>query len=145
MNHLFKYSVGACLFLITTSWIQQPEKTARLTIELKGMTSSSGKIYVALYRQGDAFPSFSGKYKGVLVDADQKPVQVVFNRIPADTYAVATFHDENNNGVMDKNAFGVPSEIYGFSNNVRKTFSAPTFSDAAFGLESERKLLIHLK
>jgi uncharacterized protein (DUF2141 family) len=145
MKRLFKYLVGGCLFLMTSSFMQQPEKTARLTIEFKGMTSSSGKIYVALYRQGDAFPSFSGRFKGVLVDADQKPLQVVFNRIPADTYAVATFHDENNNGIMDKNVFGVPSEIYGFSNNARKTFSAPTFSDAAFGLESERKLSIHLK
>lgn len=144
MKRILTYFLFGCLFTGTSSFIQ-PEKQAKLTIEVKGLTSKKGKIYVALYRRGDAFPSFDGKYKGLLVDATQTSVQVVFNQIPADTYAVATFHDENNNGVMDKNVFGVPEEIYGFSNNARKTFSAPTFKEASFALESERKLSIYLK
>jgi len=144
MKRILTYFLFSCLFAGTSSFME-PEKSAKLTIEVRGLTSNKGKIYVALYRRGDSFPSFTGNYKGVLADADQKTVQVVFNRIPADTYAVATFHDENNNGVMDKNMFGVPAEIYGFSNNARKTFSAPSFQEAAFELESERKLSIYLK
>ena len=33
--------------------------------------------------------------------------------------------DENNNGVLDKNILGFPTEVYGFSRNVREFYNAP--------------------
>jgi len=45
------------------------------------------------------------------------------------------FHDENNNALLDKNFFGIPTENYGFSQNVRGTLGAPEFEAAAFSVQ----------
>ena len=41
--------------------------------------------------------------------------------------------------------FGVPTEKYGFSNNARETFSAPSFSSASFELKEDKKVSVILK
>ena len=42
---------------------------------------------------------------------------VVFTELKPGAYAVITFHDENDNGKLDENASGLPTEGYGFSND----------------------------
>jgi hypothetical protein len=44
---------------------------------------------------------------------------VVFSNVQPGRYAAIAFHDENGNGKPDKNFLGVPTEPYGFSNNVQ--------------------------
>jgi uncharacterized protein (DUF2141 family) len=61
------------------------------------------------------------------------------------TYAIAVFHDRNKNGKLDKNIFGAPTESYGFSNNARSTFSAPSFSAASFELKNYLQLKITVR
>lgn len=61
--------------------------------------------------------------------ADQKIV-LRFN-LPAGSYAVQVMHDENDNGKLDANFMGIPTEGYGFSNNpqvMRRAY----FSEARF-------------
>jgi uncharacterized protein (DUF2141 family) len=43
-------------------------------------------------------------------------------------------HDENRNGELDTNMFGIPKEGYGFSSGA-KVMSAPSFSDAVFSYD----------
>jgi uncharacterized protein (DUF2141 family) len=47
-------------------------------------------------------------------------------------YALAVIHDENMNGKLDTNWPGIPTEGYGFSNDAKALFSAPSFSAARF-------------
>jgi uncharacterized protein (DUF2141 family) len=44
--------------------------------------------------------------------------------------AIAAYHDENANGELDRNALGIPSERYGFTNNARGITGPPSFEDA---------------
>ena len=62
------------------------------------------------------------------VSAEKGQVALSLN-VPPAKYAVAVFHDANNNEVLDKNAFGIPTEAYGFSNNARGRFAPHDFSD----------------
>ena len=55
-----------------------------------------------------------------------------FSDIKPGKYAIAVIHDENHNGELDKNFFGIPKEGYGFSSDAKVTMSAPSFSDAEF-------------
>jgi uncharacterized protein (DUF2141 family) len=50
-------------------------------------------------------------------------------------YAIAVIHDENRNGELDTNMFGIPKEGYGFSSGAKVTMSAPSFSDAVFSYD----------
>lgn len=54
-------------------------------------------------------------------------------------YAVAAYQDENGNQKLDTNLFGVPQEAYGFSNQARPKFRAPTFEEAKIGLWGQSK------
>jgi len=52
-------------------------------------------------------------------------------RVPPGRYAAVVIHDENSNMKLDRNFFGIPKEGFGFSNNPRVAFSAPSFQAAA--------------
>ena len=47
-------------------------------------------------------------------------------------YAFAFAHDEDGDGRFDRDFLGIPSEGYGFSNNVRPSLSLPSWQSAAF-------------
>ena len=61
-------------------------------------------------------------------------VSKVFSNVQPGRYAAIAFHAENGNGKLDKNFLGVPTEPYGFSNNVQGFLGPPTFDDAAMAL-----------
>jgi len=50
-------------------------------------------------------------------------------------FAVGAFHDENENQKLDKGAFGIPTERYGFSNNPKRGFGPPTFQEAVVSIQ----------
>ena len=52
--------------------------------------------------------------------------------VPAGTWAVLAYQDENGNGELDRNLIGIPKEPYGFSRDARSKFGPPGFEDAAF-------------
>lgn len=143
MKRLFYILLGFAFFVHLTSFVKMNQAT--LSVEVSGIKEKKGKIYVALFRKKDDFPTVHGKFKGTLVPANNTTVEAHFSNIPPDTYAIACFHDENENGKLDKNALGIPTEIYGFSNDARATFSAPSFESASFGLKEARKMTIRLK
>ncbi len=79
------------------------------------------------------------------VPASKGKVLVSFTGIPAGTCAVAVYHDTNNDGKLNTNALGIPKEAYGFSNNVRPMFSAPSFKEAGIVLDKSHAISIGLK
>ena len=94
-----------------------------------------GRVGCNLFNDSDpsAFPRNSDK-KLQHVWASIRNGQAVceFAGIPAGTYAVVVFQDEDMTGKMRSNMLGMPLEGYGFSNNPRVRFSAPSFNDASF-------------
>jgi len=116
-----------------------------LTINVKGFPSSKGEAYIAIYRATDGFPVFGKQYKGKTTTISENASQVVFSGIPSGSYAVAVYHDKNNNNVLDKNYLGIPTEAYGFSNNARRTFSAPSFSEASVVVNKSKTINITVK
>ena len=64
--------------------------------------------------------------------------------LPAGEYAVQAYHDENSNGEIDKNMMGIPTEEYGFSNNVRGIMGPPDIEDQLVVLKADKKISIDL-
>jgi uncharacterized protein (DUF2141 family) len=56
----------------------------------------------------------------------------VFKSVPKGVYAISAFHDQNNNGKLDTNFIGLPTEDYCASRDARNTFGPPSFADARF-------------
>lgn len=51
--------------------------------------------------------------------------------VPPGTWAVLAYQDENDNGKLDRNLIGIPSENYGFSRDAAGRFGPPKFEAAA--------------
>jgi uncharacterized protein (DUF2141 family) len=64
--------------------------------------------------------------------------------IPQGTYAIACYHDENNNGKLDTKFMGIPKEGTGASNDARGTMGPPKFKDAKFQLVSDTSVRIQM-
>jgi uncharacterized protein (DUF2141 family) len=56
-------------------------------------------------------------------------------QVPAGTWAVLAYHDENDNAELDRNLIGIPKEDYGFSRDAASRFGPPKFDDAAITVQ----------
>ena len=103
-----------------------------LTVELNlNRPTAGGTLRMVLCPSADAFNNEKGcTVKQATATGDV--VRVVFNNLPNGTYAIKVFHDVNDNGVLDTNWLGIPTEPYGFSKDAMGTFGPPSFQQASF-------------
>jgi uncharacterized protein (DUF2141 family) len=120
-------------------------KTHTLSIHISGISKIKGSLFIAVFRATDDFPVFGKQFKGIVKEVEGKSQNYNFDNLPEGEYALAIYQDENRNKILDKNLLGIPTEIYGFSNNARSTFSAPSFNEAKFKLNKDLHQTIFLK
>lgn len=114
-----------------------PAHAADLTVEIKGLTSANGKVLIALYDKADGWMKQGWKTAGA--PAQKDGVTYEFKDLPMGDYALSIHHDENGNGKFDTNLVGMPIEPYGFSNDAMGNFGPPTFEQAKFKLDADKK------
>lgn len=117
-------------------------QNVNLEVKMTGFKSDSGKVKVGLYDSEAGF--LKTVYKNAVVDIKSGSASVVFKGIPKGTYAVSVYHDENGNGVLDRNSFGAPSEGYGTSNDAKGFMGPPKFEDAKFTISNNAKANIKI-
>jgi uncharacterized protein (DUF2141 family) len=110
---------------------------ARIVVTISGLKSNEGGVYVGLYATPSKF--LNGAQVDVMkkVRASTAPITVAFDNLPAGTYAVGAYHDENYNDHLDTNLLGLPTEGYALSNGIRAVTSKPTFQQAAFAVGND--------
>lgn len=111
------------------------ESSGKIRVVITGFETDEGNAKIALTNSAETFLS-RNVVKGVSKAIVGGRSELDFEALPFGTYAIAVYHDENDNGEMDKNFLGIPTEDYGFSNNARGTFGPPGFDQAKFQLES---------
>ncbi len=132
-------------FFLFTSFSWEMGTKSDLTVSVTNIQHAKGKISFGLFRKQDSFPVKGKQFKGVLIDTKKPSTKYTFENLADGQYAVAIFHDENENGIMDKNMFGAPTEAYGFSRNARGTFAAPSFEEAKIDLKENKSIEIWIK
>jgi len=120
-------------------------KTHTLSIHISGISKIKGSLFIAVFRATDDFPVFGKQYKGIVKEVEGKSQNYTFDNLPEGEYALAIYQDANRNKILDKNLLGIPTEIYGFSNNARRNFSAPSFQEAKFKLNRDLQQTVFLK
>lgn len=108
-----------------------------LTVELRCAEAprcASGRFAVAVFREGGGFPRQDEAIASRLVRSQGAVTQTVFADLPPGRYAIAAYHDADDDGRLTTWAMGLPREAYGFSNNARGRFGPPSFESAAFSL-----------
>lgn len=103
---------------------------ADLTVQIADVKSSEGFLSIAVYNSADTF--LKKPLTGVRTQAAKDGKSVVVKDLPSGEYALVVYHDVNQNGKMDKNVMGIPTEDYAFSNNAMGTMGPPSFEAAKF-------------
>jgi uncharacterized protein (DUF2141 family) len=106
----------------------------QITVNVSALRSDEGTVRCFLYNDGADFPDSATHViaKAVALPADRAGACVFAGVAPNRDYAIVILHDENNDNVFQKNALGIPQEGYGFSNNAKARFSAPSYDDCKF-------------
>jgi uncharacterized protein (DUF2141 family) len=115
--------------MVTTS--EGNDGFLQITVRIPGETK--GLIQLLVFDSAEGFPDRPEKAvrsKSEPVDSGKAIFR--FSGLAEGFYAVAAFHDADADGVMRKSIFGIPRDSYGFSNDARKPFSPPSFTNASF-------------
>jgi uncharacterized protein (DUF2141 family) len=122
----------SCLIFIPNNSFSQ----YKLEIEINGIRNNNGNIMMQFFDANEqVLTQDTGQIKEnncFFTISDLKPGK----------YAVRYYHDENLNGIMEKNAVGKPLEGYGFSNNVIGKFGPPPFEKWLFALDGDKKIFL---
>ncbi len=117
---------------------------ATLAVEVLGFAGSDGRCRLALYRNQEGFNQPEKAFAKETLDApNQGPLvwtielEASAMQSPQTRWAVSAHHDENGNDKLDKNAFGIPTEPYGFSNNPKRGFGPPKFDEVSFSVDGD--------
>jgi uncharacterized protein (DUF2141 family) len=121
-----------------------PVRAANLIVTIDGVRSNAGEVLIGVYQTADGFKRAidssatvsallpqAWRIVGASLRAKAGSQSVIFTGLAPGRYAVIAFHDENDNGLLDANALGVPIEGFGFSNHAQAFLSAPSFDAAA--------------
>ncbi len=104
-----------------------------LTVTVTNIPGPKGDLLVGLY---DSAKSFTGTplpgSKKIPLKKSGGSVKTTFTGLKPGTYAVAVIQDLNGNGVLDRNAVGMPEEPLAFSVIKKIPWGKPKFAACSF-------------
>ncbi len=133
-------NVCATATIVFLAWFTaNAVNAADLEVQIPNLRSSEGSVRVALHPRGATvkFPNEAGAIAGAFRQAAVGSTRFVFTDLPPGDYAVAAFHDRNGDGKLTKNILGIPTEPYGFSNNVYGFMGPAGFEKAAVTVSAD--------
>ncbi len=119
---------------------ENPKTIDSITVEIKNIRyEKGGNIFLEICDESN----HTVKKLKHLIGSKEDTI-FIFTNLPFGKYAVRAFHDENNNGKLDKGVFGQPIEGWGVSNDARGFMCAPTLSKMLFMHNSATKISFKL-
>jgi uncharacterized protein (DUF2141 family) len=110
-----------------------------LTVRVENAEPGKGHLMIGIFDDESSFPN--DHCVGQKVTVTDRVMMIAFTDLPEGVYAVSVYQDRNDNGQLDKNAFGVPKEKYGFSNNARR----PDYKKCSFNLNENMTITVRLR
>ncbi len=107
------------------------EGSAVVSIVVIGAANSSGSIQTAIYDSIASFnePDKAFRKESLSIVDGQSTLLIPRSQLP-NKFAIAAYHDENGDGMLNRNRIGIPTERYGFSRNARGLTGPPLFQQA---------------
>lgn len=112
--------------------------SAQAEVQFTNLANSQGKLMIRVRAE-------DGKVVKELTLPLKNTAPILKLDLSPAKYAIAVFHDENDNNKLDRQFTGFPAEAYGFSNNVRGTLGPPDLSDQLVYLRRNSQIKIKLE
>lgn len=137
-------SLGAAAALAVASAPAHAQSPGAVIVHVENVRSSHGHVRVELCTQ-DTFLTGACTVVGT-APARRGETVVTLSDVPPGVYALQAFHDENDDGKLDRGAFGIPLEDVGFSREAPVGLHGPQFIKAFFDHEADEQVLtLHLR
>lgn len=118
-----------------------------LVVEVRGLRSRKGRVLAALYDKATGFPlelELAYQRQREVID-DEAFLELVFYDVPVGRYALAVLHDEDDDGKLSTNIFGIPTDGLGVSNFDTNGYQRPGFDAASFDFKGhEMRLTVRM-
>ena len=137
-----RLQIVATLFLATifsgmslkAQEISYPEKdVSEFRLYIEGINELKGEIRIAMFDSKEKYTK--DPIHAIVLPVDSTTIIWTQEMLPFGEYAIAVYHDKNENGKIDTNLLGIPKEDYGFSNNARGRFGPASWQDSKFMVE----------
>ena len=139
---MFRATLLVALAFLLTAMASPPDSlapaTGTLRVGVDNLRQAGGTIWVGVYTSTE---DFLDRNKARLVAVRVVTKNKCYVDIPdlevGEDYALAIFHDEDDNGEFDTNFLGLPSEPWAFSGTLRSRFRLPKFEEVSFVFSPE--------
>jgi uncharacterized protein (DUF2141 family) len=136
--HSTRFIIVSIVFLSLS--FSRPLPTSPLVVELKNVRFNlGGTLYIMVVDENEK-PLY--QLKRSLKETN--PIFTFDKLSQGGEYAIKVYHDQNNNGQLDKGIFGQPVEGWGVSNDARGFMSAPPFKKMLVKLDQPKRININL-
>jgi len=117
-------------------------------VTITGIRSDNGQIAIGVFKDNETFQkedAFLDK-QFVKKDISEGKMIVKFSLDPG-IYGISLLDDENSNGKMEYNFFGIPKEGFGFSDYYHKGITKPKFDAFKFSISNgqTKKITIRIR
>ena len=115
-----------------------PLNDVNVSVTVSNIRSDKGTVRACLTAMARQFPKCRGAAGDVeIVVPAQNVVEFAFHDVKPGHYAVAVFHDENDNGKIDRALLLMPKEGFGFSRDAPVRMGPPSFTEAEFVVDAK--------
>jgi uncharacterized protein (DUF2141 family) len=119
----------------------------RIRVHVAGLRNDHGNLRCSLYAAAEDFPN-NDDLMAITVPAPIADAAGTceFTGVKPGTYAVVVFHDENADGIFNRNWLGMPKEGFGFSNDAPARWRPPKFDAASFPFNGGTiEIVVHIR
>jgi uncharacterized protein (DUF2141 family) len=134
-------NIQKILFLVISlcATIAVQSQSLNLTVTVNNVKSSKGMINVCVFNQANGFPEKTNlAVKCVNISAAKGTMQIKIDGIMPGKYALAAYHDENNDGKFNTNFLGIPKEAAGASNGAKGKMGPPKYENALLMIDKSK-------
>ncbi len=136
--------INTGVFAIAAAMTALPSVAHELTLSVNNIKSIKGNLLVAVYDKEEHYKANSNWVAAKQVKVAGTSMSLDFADLPAGNYAIKLFQDENENNQIDIGANGIPTELYGFSNN-GGSYGPPSFDEAKVVVDKATEIEIQLR
>jgi uncharacterized protein (DUF2141 family) len=144
----FKFATASSVVAIATLLLNIHPTVAgysgNLEVKFNSLKNSKGQVCLSLFSGSKGFPS-GGRTSNLklsrCVALAKGTSSVTFTNLPYGNYAIAAIHDINGDNRLNTNAFGIPSEGFGFSNNPALRAGPASYAECQFFLSGTKTVV----
>lgn len=118
-------------------------QTHNLKVVINDISNSGGNLMIAGFLGEKSFKTKENAAFNKKIKVDEESLTFSIPGLKTGKYAIAVFHDENEDSNMNTNNLGIPLEGFGFSGDY-SIFSKPKFKNCSFELKNDTSIIINM-